>query len=204
MAERAPHGISRANRPSRGRSVAGALSSLLGIDAYRAEFKEVGRRICALSRMERRHLLRACQSSFDSTSSRSNEATRVATAKIAVALIPDSMPLIRSWLKRRGRDDVYEVHFSLFCFLDQVNHANVNEHVRREVLGLLKEYLFNTKSDTASATWMAGHMLGDHWEVREALPILLDAVVNARYAAGRRGAAQGLQDLAERLPSPKR
>jgi len=128
----------------------------------------------------------------------------VATAKIAVALIPDSMPLIRSWLKRRGGDDVYEVHFSLFCFLDQVNHENANEHVRGEVLGLLKEYLFNTKSDTAYATWMAGHMLGDHWDIREALPILIDAVVNARYAAGRRGAAQGLQDLAERLPNPKR
>jgi hypothetical protein len=47
---------------------------------------------------------------------------------------------------------------------------------------------------------MAGDMLGDHWPIEEALPILKRAAARARYAAGREGAIHGLSHALERAP----
>ena len=60
------------------------------------------------------------------------------------------------------------------------------------VLALVEAYLMSTNSAVASAAWMAGDLLGDHWDLRQSLPILTRLATQARYVAGRDAAIHGL------------
>lgn len=131
------------------------------------------------------------------------ERFRVGAVKILIALLPASLETILQWLKRRGRADVYEVHFTLFCFLDQVVEVSKNKALRRRVLDELRSYLGSIKSEAAHAAWMAGDLLGDHWKVDEAAPVLVWAASHARYQAGRRGAVHGIAHMMNRVSGAK-
>jgi hypothetical protein len=67
----------------------------------------------------------------------------------------------------------------------------------------MSEYLRTVKSNRGHAAWMAGHLLGDHWDARQSLPILLEVATKGRFSAGRRAAVLGLQDLHRRADVPK-
>jgi hypothetical protein len=47
---------------------------------------------------------------------------------------------------------------------------------------------------------MAGDLLGNHWEMSEALPILVKVAKEARFVAGRAAAADGLEHILHNLP----
>ncbi|MGH7392722.1 MAG: hypothetical protein ACREM3_25170 [Candidatus Rokuibacteriota bacterium] len=152
---------------------------------------------------QRREVLGKCVDILAVPSLRRVERFRVGAVKVLVALLPSSLQTIHQWLHRRGRDDVYEVHFTLFCFLDRVVEVSESKALRRRVLSELRWYLGSIKSEAAQAAWMAGDLLGDHWNVDEALPVLVWAANHAQHDAGRRGAVHGIAHMMNRVSGAK-
>lgn len=128
------------------------------------------------------------------------ERDRLLLVKTLIALTPGTGPVIRRCLQRRERVYDYEVHFTVFCFLDQVPQLRGASGFAEEVPKLVESYLHDVPRSTAAAAWMAGDMLGDHWRIDQASPVLMRQCADARYAAGRKGAVHGLLQVARRLP----
>lgn len=102
---------------------------------------------------------------------------------------------MREWLGRTDDAFDFEVHFTLFCYLDGCQEMPRAASTRPEVLRLVHAYLTSVRVGTARAAWMAGDLLGDHWQADDSLPVLLDLLESARYAAGREAALYGLETL---------
>ncbi len=128
-----------------------------------------------------------------------NEAARVGAARLLVAALPHTLGTVEALLGDFSRPMAYEVHFSLFCFLDRDSLPRA-PWVEAKVLPMLERYLRQVPRQTAYAAWMAGDALGDHWQTNEALDVLLRSVVGARYAAGRKAAIHGLEHALHWVP----
>lgn len=48
---------------------------------------------------------------------RNVQGERIAAARMFVALLPESLPVMEKWLTSRRDRSHYELHFSIFCFL---------------------------------------------------------------------------------------
>jgi len=181
-------------------SVLSEMEGILPFNLHLTEFKKIAYRVQLLERSDRRRLLSLCEMAFTELDLRKDEPTRVAAAKVIVALVPDSVDAIRRWINTKSGKDIYEVHFSLFCFLDDVPDLPGGREFATEIPSLIEKYLLKAKSDSAYAAWMAGDLLGDHWETIEALPILVKAAQEARFVAGRESAIHGLAHILNNLP----
>jgi hypothetical protein len=126
-----------------------------------------------------------------------NEEARVAVAKIAAALLPDSVAIVGAVLQRPPTSLLGELQFSLFVFLSDAPQF-LNKGQLQPLQQLVEHYLLSVRSRAAQAAWMAGDLLGDHWPLGESLPILLRTARLAKYAAGREGALHGLAHAIDR------
>lgn len=180
------------------------LRRLLSLDPYAVDFNEVADKVLQSNRNERKSLLELCDRSFGNADLRREESTRVACAKIMIALVPDSAESITRWITTTSGKDIYEVHFSLFCFLDQVPDLPQGKEFATRVPSLVERYLMEIKSNTAYAAFMAGDLLGDHWDANESLPVLLRLAKEAPYAAARDAALGGLGHVLRKLPKSDR
>lgn len=179
--------------------VLSGMQAMLALNPYLASVTDISNKIEHLGgKKDRRYLLSLCEQVFGEISLRKDESSRVAAAKIMVALIPDSIDSIRNWINSKSGKNIYEIHFSLFCFLDQVPVLRNGKEFAREIPPLMEDYLLKIKSKSAYAAFMAGDLLGDHWEVSESLPILIRAAKGARFVAGREGAIHGLAQILNR------
>jgi hypothetical protein len=176
----------------------GHLDHILLLDSRLASVERIARRVQSLSLARRRLLLRLAQRSLDREPSRSDERARVSAAKTLVALLPESEAVIRRWLSRFEGRAAHEIHFSLFCFLDEVPALPGTRAIARKIPALVEQYLGTVRSNTALAAWMAGHFLGEHWRRDEALPVLLRVATSGRHVAGRLGALSALDTLLSR------
>jgi len=195
MAERATYRLIPVNtKNSRPRSrTLDRLHALLSLDPYRSEFADVSEKVRELASEEQARLLRLCETALRDPDVRSDEGLRVTVAKLLVALIPRSLTILTQSLdKKRGRA-IYEVHFTLFCYLDEVQHQKYLRPWRRDILRLVSRYLKGATSNKAMAAWMAGDLLGDHWTLSESLPLLIRIAKSARHVSGRRAAIHGLE-----------
>jgi hypothetical protein len=166
-------------------------------DLVHTPVQEIRRRTRQQSVSLRKKCLQFAYDSLLSGELRTRETQRVSCAKLLVAMLPDSLSHIGSLLAtRRSRDD-YEVHFSLFCFLDEQGVKSTG--TSKQVIDLLKDYLLSVERGVARSAWMAGDTLGDHWPPSESLPVLLGTLTRARFAAGRLGALHGLAHTAEKI-----
>lgn len=175
------------------------MQALLSLDPYWASFENIAARVRQLSEDDRKRLLLLCEDVLNKANLRRVDHSRISTIKALVALVPDSVSIIRKWLTRNSGAYVYEVHFTLFCFLDNVPTMTNTREFAAEIPTLLEEYLLQVKSDSAQAAWMAGDLLGDHWQVTEALPILIRVAKEARFAVGRNAAIHGLGHILTKL-----
>lgn len=126
---------------------------------------------------------------------RSAEEARTNTTSIAKTLVlslPESMNVVDLCLSRFDRSWDYDLHFSIFCFLDAIQDWSECSNIRSSVLQSLKNYLHQVPQTTSHAAWMCGDLLGDHWVLSESLPILLRAVRHSMYEAGGVGALHGI------------
>lgn len=160
----------------------------------------VGSRALNLPSAARERLINLCVEALDDPSVKKNQLSRVAWARLLVALFKDTFPLILHLLERRQDRWDYEMHFSLFCYLDWIPEWPDGQPFVPVTLEAVKKYLLSVDREVALASWMAGHLLGDHWDPKTALPVLLECAINARFAAGRLGAITGLED---RLSDPE-
>lgn len=177
-----------------------SFEEIISLDPYLGCFDDIASRVQQLGQSERNRLLSMCDRVFSDIALRKDEPTRVAAAKVMTALVPDSADSIRRWINTKSGKYIYEVHFPLFCFLDQLPDLPNGREFAGEIPSLIGEYLLETKSETAHAAFMAGDLLGDHWETKEALPILIKVAKQAKYAAGRHSAIHGLGHVLRKLP----
>jgi len=176
------------------------MEALLPFELDLEYFEKIAPEVQLLKQGDRSRLLSLCERAFNELDLRKDKPTRVAAAKVMVALVPDSTDAIRHWINTKSGEDIYEVHFSLFCFLDQVPDLPRAEEFSTEIPSLIEKYILEVKSETAYAAWMAGDLLGDHWNMEEALPILVKAAKEARFVAGRASAVHGLEHILQNLP----
>lgn len=176
------------------------MHKLLTIDPYLTPLEALAARIQSLDLDSRQTLLSLCDSAFSNVTQRLHEATRVAAAKCMVALVPYSGDTIIRWIKSTSGRGIYEVHFSLFCFIDRIPDMPDSDELAGRVPALIEQYLLTVKSKAAFAAWMAGDLLGDHWQIEHTLPVLQKAAEQARFVAGRSGALHGLAHIFNRLP----
>ncbi len=147
-----------------------------------------------LSRRARGQLLASIKQHVDHPDIRTQESTRIALVKLLIAMVPDSWTTIRTLIIDRGRTSVdAEVQFSLFCYLDDLQHLTAGRGLISEAACLVRDYLRQSKSNTRHATWMAGDLLGENWDPGEGVPILIDVLTNGPYAEGRLAALHGLE-----------
>jgi hypothetical protein len=172
------------------------MAAMLRLDPGQTPFDRVAESVQQLDEGNRSHLLELCEAAFGDARLRAHEPTRRAAATAVVALVPASAETIRRWVDARSGKGIYEVHFSIFCFLDWVPRLAYGAEFASEVLSLVEAYLLEVRSEAAQAAWMAGDLLGDHWEEKQALPVLIRAAREARYVAGRKGAVHGLYHIA--------
>jgi hypothetical protein len=176
------------------------IAARLPNDLLGADPADVVSAVAALSVNERARLLQDVTAVLTDARMAANVGTRIVAVRLLIALLPDSLDTITGLLRRRDGVLDYEVHFTLFCYLDWVSVVEAPAGVAADVLALVAEYLHDVPSDSARAAWMAGDMLGDHWApLDDALPVLINAVVNARFVAGRAGALSGLEQTIENL-----
>ncbi len=180
------------------------FESALGLNPYLASFLKVAGQIKGLPESEKDALVSMCEVTLRNPLKRSREEIRVSAIKVLVALFPRTLENIKFLLEKNSDASVYEVHFSFFCFLDQVPRLTGAENFAFKVPILIADYLDRVKSETAQAAWMAGDLLGDHWEAETAFSVLSRAAEGANSAAGRLGAIHGLSHLVTRLESSKR
>jgi hypothetical protein len=176
----------------------------LALDPLVADVSAIARRLDLLGVTMRLQVLRACDAILRDDRCRSKELTRVVIAKILVAGMPHSVGIIRQWLTRTAGSHTQEVHFSLFCYLDEVPRLLGRCRVTRDILLLVERYLMNVRSTAASSAWMAGDLLGDHSTPKTALSVLRRVARRARFTAGRKGAIHGLAHLLKRRGAAER
>lgn len=138
-------------------------------------------------------LLKNCEALLKEKTIINIEAKRIAIIKVLVSLFPSSFEIIRKLLYAKNSKDEYEIHFTLFCFLNYLKESNSNFVFKEELLLEINNYLKTIPKKTSAAAWMLGDMLGDHWDLAESIPILIEAAKNAKYSAGRLGALHGLE-----------
>lgn len=117
---------------------------------------------------------------------------RLVVARALMALLPSSFKALAAILRAPSGKRVAELQFSVFVFLGEARELYGHDEVTQTLLRLVSEYLSTVSSDAAQAPWMAGDALGEHWPLRESLPVLTDCARRARFRAGREGALHGL------------
>jgi hypothetical protein len=165
----------------------------------RAQFAST---LARLTPRARQRLCRSLAARLRMTQAASDTAARIAAVRCLVGLLPTSAATIRRLLRSTTPRHMYEVHFTLFCYLDEA--ADVDRDFGAEVPPLAATYLSSIDRETACAAWMAGDLLGDHFPPSLSEPLLRRLVFSARYTAGRLGALHGVEQLLCRVTRRRR
>ena len=112
---------------------------------------------------------------------------------IAIALLPDTISIIKNCIGIPSSRLEYECNFTLFCFLDEMQMISLDLEIKGDMIVEIRDYLLNVRAKTAHAAWLAGNFLGNHWMTNEAGKALLDVLQSARFSAGRLAAVSGLE-----------
>src|SRR5947209_3717609 len=99
------------------------LRRIITLDPYVAPFAELRFEVERLARAHKEQLLALCRAFLAEAGIRAVEEERVSAVKLLVALLPASSSEIEGWLKEHTLEHAHEVHFSLFCFLDEVGET---------------------------------------------------------------------------------
>lgn len=168
-----------------------------------ADFEDVVSWLSCLDAAERESALKVITRRFSDRAWNCNVPRRISLVRILVGLLPESCRLLERLLESRSDYIDFEIHFTLFCYLEWTCILpELRQHAER-VLSLTRSYMLDATSAQARAVWMAGHMVGDHWEeIGAATSTLLDIVGNAKRPVARLAAIDGIEHLRRRLESP--
>jgi hypothetical protein len=118
------------------------------------------------------------------------ESRRVAAVKMAIALLPRTGPLIRQVLMTFDRHELYPVHFSFLCYMDEV--GSIDMSFGRGVPYLLRDYLSRVKLSKGHSAWTAAVLLGEHFPPDRGVELLEEVALNGSTAIGREMSVIGL------------
>jgi phytoene dehydrogenase-like protein len=173
------------------------VQELLRVDLAFAPIPTISQRFGASKRRARNRMVTLLDQTFRNPRALAEESDRVLFTRLAVAFAPESANTIKRALRNFQGKLAYELHFSLFCFLDQSLELNRARSFATQVPEVVARYLQTVPRQTALAAWMAGDLLGDHMPGRKPLSMLCAVAVTAKYAAGRLGAIHGLQHIVD-------
>lgn len=89
-----------------------------------------------------------------------------------VSDLPASIEVIDKLLRRRGDTDNFEMHFSIFVQLGNLDLWSVDQKTRREILSMMESYCNTVKIDKANAVFAAVDTLVFDWPLDLTLPSL--------------------------------
>lgn len=185
-----------------GTTAGSRVSQFIPVDARAIDVRSLASQIKALSANSRRALLADAARLLHKDEAR-EEGVRIAAVRLLLAGLPDSLDNLGKLLAEFDGSLRFEVHFTIFCWMDDVDEHPDLESFRSEIMKLAENYLMNVPKDTGKAAWMAGHFMGGHW-AGDSLEALSAAALNARFAAGRIGALAGLADALRTVGEPVR
>lgn len=148
----------------------------------------------------KKKILDLCHVFLSTEQSKDNESTRVAVVRAIMSLLPESLTMVRELIDKHSCESDYETHFTLFCYLNWAEDISDLPSLKRDVLLILENYLLTVSRQTARAVWMAADLLGCHWSVEEAVPLLIRTAQEAKYSVGRRGSVMGLENILDGIP----
>lgn len=184
-------------------SVEAQVSKLMGPVNYTTPVPELKARIDGMGHFISRRLVRELEHLASTSSAVKNEQSRVLVARLFVALLPASLFLIESHLQTTNvSEETAELQFSIFVALSELPTLFSGSDLLSKVTDIVRRYLFGIDTNASQAAWMAGDLLGDHWPVSLALPVLLDASKAADHVPGREGAIHGLSHALSRTSKP--
>ena len=163
------------------------------ISVYYAPFQDVLKRMQEMDYKKQQHIIAICNNVLSDDNVVGDEPARVSAIRIIVALLPSSWPTIEKWLKIHPRKLHYEIQFTFFCYLDWAMELPTSSELLEKIVTSVSEYLKSVRYDTAKAAWMAGDLLGDHWQLEEAWPALSIVVTDAKYVVGRIAGLHGIE-----------
>lgn len=183
------------------KSVIAFLNDSIGEDILQFDYREAMAKVSQLDAQQKAAVLAACVPALSSKQFSRNGCARVAAVRAIVALLPLSLGAIADLLNKHLTKDHYEVHCTLFCYLEWAQEMPDAPSLTKDVLRLVEGYLMAVPRETALAAWMVAHMLGEHWEGEEAMPLLIRTAQGARYQVGRRFSLMGLDSILDKLPA---
>lgn len=176
------------------------LNDSFGENILDAEPLQLIERARRFDNKHKEEILDLCLSSLRTKQSKENEVSRVAVVRAIISLLPESLMIVKELVNKHSNKSDYETHFTLFCYLNWAQDIAEPPILKRDVLLILENYLLTVSYQTARAVWMVADLLGNHWNVAEALPLLLRTAQEAKYSVGRRGSVMGLENILGELP----
>ena len=181
-------------------AIGARLSSVLGPVDHRTDVLELQRRVSGAGALTRQRLVEMLAGSLEDAGALATEPSRVLQARLLVALLPASITIVERLLSKVEPDSTTaELQFSLLVALEDLPDMHEGSTLVERVAPSIEGYLLQVREDSAQAAWMAGDLLGDHWPLEIALPVLLGVSRTATHVAGREGAIHGLSHVLKRV-----
>lgn len=128
-------------------------------ELLQTEYSEVIAKSSGLAVEEKHAVIAACVLALNGEQTKKNEQARVAAVRAIVALLPLSLGTVAGLLNKRQNRHHYEVHFTLFCYLDWSQEMPAASSMTKDILQMVQNYIMAVPRTTARAAWMAGDML---------------------------------------------
>lgn len=170
---------------------------------YMCDLERIRKEFSEFAGQRKKYILNLCDRVVDqkSLTLKENEEIRVSIIKLIVAAFPDSLGHIQKLLKKEYTREEYELLFTVFCFVDNLLHFPCSEKISKCTLSFVREFMLTVKHKSNNAAWMAGDLLGAHWNLQASLPVLFEVSQRASYVAGREAAINGLAEAFKRTKS---
>jgi len=175
------------------------IERIVGLQLSTASSFEIAMRIQGLGGTELLQLTRTLTRYVRSNSNWTDDDKRKGVSQLLVALAPATEGLISEILHWDPHDGRGELQFTLFCYLDDVPSIPGAQSTVDAVPRMVEEYLSNANASTALAPWMAGDLLGAHWDPKSSIPVLARVATKGRFSVGRLGAIHGLEEILPRV-----
>lgn len=181
------------------------IKKLIQANLYLSPLADIKGAFSKLDGENQKTVIGLCRKMMDdkNLSSVRNKELRISVIKLIVAASSYSSELLEMLLKKEYTREQYEVLFTLFCFLDGLLDFPDSNRLCECALSFVREFLLSVRYKTGKAAWMAGELLGAHWDISASLPILFEAAQNGTYAVGREAAVHGLAEALKRVRNIK-
>jgi len=124
-----------------------------------------------------------------------NKNNRVILVKLILTFLPQTKAEIIKILTQRNSRLDFELHFTIFCFLDQIREIRQSGKRKFNVPEIIEDYLMKIKDNTCQAAWMAGELLGVNWDKKNALTVLKKVFFKAKNKTGKEAGLYGLYQI---------